>query len=42
MSGPGHVVRAAVERLNANDLAGYYARPLQKSILALGSMNVPA
>jgi len=25
MSGPGHVVRAAVERLNANDLAGYYA-----------------
>ena len=25
MSGPAHVVRAAVERLNANDLAGYYA-----------------
>jgi ketosteroid isomerase-like protein len=25
MSGPGHVVRAAVERWNANDLAGYYA-----------------
>jgi len=25
MSGPGHVVRAAVERLDANDLAGYYA-----------------
>jgi ketosteroid isomerase-like protein len=25
MSGPGDVIRAAVERLNANDLAGYYA-----------------
>jgi ketosteroid isomerase-like protein len=25
MSGSEHVVRAAVERLNANDLAGYYA-----------------
>ena len=25
MSGPGHVVRTAIERLNANDLAGYYA-----------------
>jgi ketosteroid isomerase-like protein len=25
MSGPAHVVRAAVERLNADDLAGYYA-----------------
>ena len=25
MNGPAHVVRGAVERLNANDLAGYYA-----------------
>ena len=25
MSGPGNVVRAAVERLNGNDLAGYYS-----------------
>ena len=25
MSEPGHVVRAAIERLNDNDLAGYYA-----------------
>src|SRR4026208_2343205 len=25
MSGPGDVVRAAVERLNGNDLAGYYS-----------------
>jgi len=25
MSGPGHVIGAAIERLNANDLAGYYA-----------------
>ena len=25
MSEPAHVVRAAVERLNANDLPGYYA-----------------
>ena len=40
MSGPEHVVRAAVERLNANDLAGYYALMADRIVMVTASRTL--
>jgi ketosteroid isomerase-like protein len=40
MSGPEHVVRAAVDRLNANDLAGYYALMAESVVMVTASRTL--
>jgi ketosteroid isomerase-like protein len=40
MSGPEPVVRAAVDRLNANDLAGYYALMAEGVVMVTASRTL--
>ena len=40
MSGPGDVVRTAVARLNANDLAGYYALMAEDIVMVTESRTL--